>query len=89
MFGSGGFFVVVCTVATTPAPRPMHPTPQTAVRLGTPKPVLTVRAPTASSNASSTASNPAHPNPTPMPQRVLLSPDMQARLPCKHTLMLL
>ncbi|XP_056890866.1 helicase SRCAP isoform X2 [Takifugu flavidus] len=72
---------VVCTVATTSAPRPMHPAPQTAVRLSTPKPVLTVRAPTASSTASSTASNPAHPNPTPMPQRVLLSPDMQARLP--------
>lgn len=80
MFGSCGFSLVVCTVATTASPRPMQPTPQTAVRISTPKPVLTVRAPP----ASSTANNPTHPNPTPMPQRVLLSPDMQARLPCKY-----
>uniref|UniRef100_A0A7N6FHU6 Snf2-related CREBBP activator protein n=1 Tax=Anabas testudineus TaxID=64144 RepID=A0A7N6FHU6_ANATE len=45
-----------------------------------PKPVLTVRPPT----APCTASIPAHPGPNTssiMPQRVLLSPDMQARLP--------
>ncbi|XP_029312549.1 helicase SRCAP [Cottoperca gobio] len=72
---------VVCTVATTAPPRPsMHPTAQTAVRSNVPKPVLTVRPPT----ASCTASIAAHPGPNPgsvLPQRVLLSPDMQARLP--------
>nr|XP_046232950.1 helicase SRCAP [Scatophagus argus] len=72
---------VVCSVATTPPPRPpMHLTAQTAVRSSAPKPVLTVRPPA----ASCTASISAHPNPNPsniMPQRVLLSPDMQARLP--------
>ncbi|XP_034563893.1 helicase SRCAP isoform X3 [Notolabrus celidotus] len=70
---------VVCTVATTPAPRPtMHLTAQTAVRSSAPKPVLTVRPPT----AACAANIPAHPNPTNvLPQRVLLSPDMQARLP--------
>ncbi|XP_047464547.1 uncharacterized protein LOC125022184 [Mugil cephalus] len=72
---------VVCTVATTPPPRPsMHPTAQTAVRSTAPKPVLTVRPP----GAPCTASVPAHPSPNPgtvLPQRVLLSPDMQARLP--------
>ncbi|XP_008275975.1 helicase SRCAP isoform X2 [Stegastes partitus] len=71
---------VVCSVAPTP-PRPsMHPTAQTAVRSSAPKPVLTVRPP----SAPCTASIPAHPSPNPstvMPQRVLLSPDMQARLP--------
>uniref|UniRef100_A0A8P4KN71 Helicase SRCAP n=1 Tax=Dicentrarchus labrax TaxID=13489 RepID=A0A8P4KN71_DICLA len=72
---------VVCSVATTPPPRPsMHLTAQTAVRSNAPKPVLTVRPPT----ASCTASIPTHPSPNAgniMPQRVLLSPDMQARLP--------
>ena len=77
------FFLVVCTVATTAPPRlPMHPTAQIAVRASAPKPVLTVRPPT----ASCTTSIAAHPGPVPgsvLPQRVLLSPDMQARLPCK------
>ncbi|XP_069373356.1 helicase SRCAP isoform X1 [Paralichthys olivaceus] len=72
---------VVCSVASAPPPRPsMHPATQTAVRSNTPKPVLTVRPPT----APCTASIPAHPSPNPsaiMSQRVLLSPDMQARLP--------
>lgn len=68
---------VVCSVAPTPAPRPtIHP--QTAVRSSTPKPVLTVRPPA----APGAQSIPAHPSPSSvMPQRVLLSPDMQARLP--------
>ncbi|XP_039991417.1 helicase SRCAP [Xiphias gladius] len=72
---------VVCSVASAPPPRPStHPAAQTAVRSSVPKPVLTVRPPT----APCTASIPAHPSPNPssvMPQRVLLSPDMQARLP--------
>ncbi|XP_058477545.1 helicase SRCAP [Solea solea] len=71
---------VVCTVASAPPPRTsMHPAAQTAVRSSVPKPVLTVRPP----NTPCTASIPVHPspNPTSMPQRVLLSPDMQARLP--------
>ncbi|XP_029383074.1 helicase SRCAP [Echeneis naucrates] len=72
---------VVCSVASNPTPRPpLHPPAQTAVRSSTPKPVLTVRPPA----APCAASIPAHANPTPgsvMPQRVLLSPDMQARLP--------
>ncbi|KAM6896949.1 uncharacterized protein srcap [Xenentodon cancila] len=72
---------VVCSVAPTPPPRPsIHPTPQTAVRSSAPKPVATFRPPT----ATCVASVPSHPSPTPssiMPQRVLLSPDMQARLP--------
>ncbi|XP_044035906.1 helicase SRCAP isoform X2 [Siniperca chuatsi] len=72
---------VVCSVTTTPPPRTsMHLTAQTAVRSSAPKSVLTVRPPT----ASCTASIPTHPSPTAsnvMPQRVLLSPDMQARLP--------
>uniref|UniRef100_A0A672YFH5 Snf2-related CREBBP activator protein n=1 Tax=Sphaeramia orbicularis TaxID=375764 RepID=A0A672YFH5_9TELE len=72
---------VVCSVAPTPPPRPsMHPTAQTAVRSSTPKPMLTVRPP----SAPCTPGIPAHPSPNPsnvMPQRVLLSPDMQARLP--------
>uniref|UniRef100_A0A665W0I4 Snf2-related CREBBP activator protein n=1 Tax=Echeneis naucrates TaxID=173247 RepID=A0A665W0I4_ECHNA len=75
------FVVVVCSVASNPTPRPpLHPPAQTAVRSSTPKPVLTVRPPA----APCAASIPAHANPTPgsvMPQRVLLSPDMQARLP--------
>ena len=78
--------LVVCSVATTPPPRPpVHLTAQTAVRASAPKPVLTVRPPT----ASCTTGAPAHPSPNPstiMPQRVLLSPDMQARLPCECTL---
>lgn len=81
------FSAVVCSVATAAPPRqPVHLTAQTAVRSSAPKPVLTVRPPT----ASCTASIPAHPSPNPgniMPQRVLLSPDMQARLPCKCSLM--
>ncbi|XP_071318195.1 helicase SRCAP isoform X2 [Trachinotus anak] len=72
---------VVCSVASNPPPRPsMHPVAQTAVRSSVPKPVLTVRPPA----APCTASIPAHAGPNPgsvMPQRVLLSPDMQARLP--------
>lgn len=80
-------FSVVCSVSTTAAPRPsLHLSAQTAVRASAPKPVLTVRPPA----APCTASIPAHPSPNPgsvLPQRVLLSPDMQARLPCKSTLM--
>lgn len=77
------FLLVVCSVTTTPSPRPpVLLTAQTAVRSSVPKPVLTVRPPT----ASCTASIPVHPSPSPMPQRVLLSPDMQARLPCKYIL---
>uniref|UniRef100_A0AAQ4Q830 Snf2-related CREBBP activator protein n=1 Tax=Gasterosteus aculeatus aculeatus TaxID=481459 RepID=A0AAQ4Q830_GASAC len=72
---------VVCTVTTAAAPRPsMHPTAQIAVRSGAPRPVLTVRPPA----ASCAAGIPVHPGPNPgsvLPQRVLLSPDMQARLP--------
>uniref|UniRef100_UPI0037E8D6CE helicase SRCAP isoform X2 n=1 Tax=Semicossyphus pulcher TaxID=241346 RepID=UPI0037E8D6CE len=72
---------VVCSVSTAPPPRPsMHLTAQTAVRSSAPKPVLTVRPPT----AACAANIPAHPSPNPgnvLPQRVLLSPDMQARLP--------
>ncbi|XP_061666235.1 helicase SRCAP [Syngnathoides biaculeatus] len=72
---------VMCSVMTTPPPR-LHlpPAAQTAVRSTAPKQILTVRAPP----ASCTTSIPAHPTPNPgsiMPQRVLLSPDMQARLP--------
>ncbi|KAM7381183.1 hypothetical protein PAMA_012161 [Pampus argenteus] len=84
---------VVCSVASAPPPRPtIHPTAQTAVRSSAPKPVLTVRPPSAPSappapsapSAPCAGSIPAHPGPNPssvMPQRVLLSPDMQARLP--------
>uniref|UniRef100_A0A8C3B339 Snf2-related CREBBP activator protein n=1 Tax=Cyclopterus lumpus TaxID=8103 RepID=A0A8C3B339_CYCLU len=72
---------VVCTVATAAPPRlSMHATAQIAVRSGGPKAVLTVRHPA----ASCAAGVPAHPSPNPgsvLPQRVLLSPDMQARLP--------
>ncbi|XP_054624215.1 helicase SRCAP isoform X2 [Dunckerocampus dactyliophorus] len=72
---------VICSVATTPPPRSsLPPGAQTAVRSSAPKPVLTVRPPP----APCTASIPAHPSPNTssiMPQRVLLSPDMQARLP--------
>ncbi|XP_026171860.1 helicase SRCAP isoform X2 [Mastacembelus armatus] len=72
---------VVCSVASTAPPRPsVNPAAQTAVRSTAPKPVLTVRPPA----VPCTASIPAHPSPNPssvMPQRVLLSPDMQARLP--------
>ncbi|XP_068162357.1 helicase SRCAP [Antennarius striatus] len=68
-------------VENTSPPRPsMNLTTQAAVRASPPKPVLTVRPPT----ASCTASISAHSSPNPgniMPQRVLLSPDMQARLP--------
>ncbi|XP_028423510.1 helicase SRCAP isoform X3 [Perca flavescens] len=72
---------VVCTVSTSATPRPsMHLSAQTAVRASAPKPVLSVRPPA----APCTAGVPAHPSPNPgsvLPQRVLLSPDMQARLP--------
>uniref|UniRef100_A0A8C6TNZ7 Snf2-related CREBBP activator protein n=1 Tax=Neogobius melanostomus TaxID=47308 RepID=A0A8C6TNZ7_9GOBI len=67
---------VVCSVAPTPAPRPTIQL-QTAVRSSAPKAVLTVRPPA----APGTQSIPAHPSPSVLPQRVLLSPDMQARLP--------
>ncbi|XP_068439842.1 helicase SRCAP [Clinocottus analis] len=70
---------VVCTVSTAAPPRPsMHAAAaaaQIAVRSSGPRPVLTVRPPAASCV-------PAHPSPgSVLPQRVLLSPDMQARLP--------
>ncbi|XP_034049182.1 helicase SRCAP isoform X2 [Thalassophryne amazonica] len=72
---------VVCSVAPTHPPRPpVHPATQTAVRSSTPKPMLAVRPP----SALCTPSIPTHSNQNPssvMPQRVLLSPDMQARLP--------
>lgn len=71
---------VVCSVAPTASPRPPVQPPQTAVRSGGPKPILTVRPPSAPCAASIQAQS----SPTPsniMPQRVLLSPDMQARLP--------
>ncbi|XP_057681895.1 helicase SRCAP [Corythoichthys intestinalis] len=72
---------VVCSVTTTPPPRTaLPPGAQTAVRSSVPKQVLTVRPPP----APCTTGIPAHPPPNPgsiMPQRVLLSPDMQARLP--------
>ncbi|XP_076007895.1 uncharacterized protein srcap [Genypterus blacodes] len=72
---------VVCSVAPQALPRPtLHPSAQTAVRSSTPKAVLTVRPPA----ASCTPSVSAHLSPSPsnvLPQRVLLSPDMQARLP--------
>ncbi|XP_061612159.1 helicase SRCAP isoform X3 [Phyllopteryx taeniolatus] len=72
---------VTCSVMTTAPPRPhLSPGAQTAVRSSAPKQVLTVRPPP----APCTTSVPAHPTPNPgsiMPQRVLLSPDMQARLP--------
>lgn len=78
------FFSVVCSVTATPPPRPsLHASAQTAVRSTAPKPVLTVRPPA----APCTASIAAQPSPNPsnvMPQRVLLSPDMQARLPCEY-----
>ncbi|KAM9837878.1 uncharacterized protein srcap [Aulostomus maculatus] len=71
----------VCSVAATPPPRSaMNPIAQTAVRSNVPKPMLTVRPPA----VPATTSIPAHPSPNPssvMTQRVLLSPDMQARLP--------
>ncbi|XP_028331371.1 helicase SRCAP [Gouania willdenowi] len=69
---------VVCSVA--PTPPPPRPHIQTAVRSAGPRPLLTVRPPA----APGATAVPAHPSPTPssvMPQRVLLSPDMQARLP--------
>ncbi|XP_061120851.1 helicase SRCAP [Syngnathus typhle] len=72
---------VICSVTTAAPPRtPLPPGAQTAVRSSAPKQVLTVRPPP----APSTTGIPAHPTPKPgsiMPQRVLLSPDMQARLP--------
>ncbi|KAM9831234.1 uncharacterized protein srcap [Neosynchiropus ocellatus] len=69
---------VVCTVASTPPPPRPPSAPQTAVRSSFPKPVLTVRPPI----SPCVTGVPAHPSPNPsMPQRVLLSPDMQARLP--------
>ncbi|KAG7280654.1 hypothetical protein CRUP_023273, partial [Coryphaenoides rupestris] len=76
----------VSPAAQTPKPPPVVETPQTlaptAVRSIGPRPVLTVRPP----GAPGAPSVPAQPTPAPMPshvmpQRVLLSPDMQARLP--------
>uniref|UniRef100_H3CXJ7 Snf2-related CREBBP activator protein n=1 Tax=Tetraodon nigroviridis TaxID=99883 RepID=H3CXJ7_TETNG len=56
----------VTEVTSAPAPSPVvqQGKCQTTVRISTPKPVLTVRAPP----SSSTANNPAHPNPTSLPQ---------------------
>ncbi|XP_077482593.1 helicase SRCAP [Stigmatopora argus] len=75
---------VVCSVTTAPPPRTaLPPGAQTAVRSSIPKHVLTVRPPPPPP-ASCTTGIPVHPPPNPgsiMPQRVLLSPDMQARLP--------
>ncbi|XP_019743358.1 helicase SRCAP isoform X2 [Hippocampus comes] len=72
---------VICSVTATPPPRtPLPPGAQTAVRSSIPKQVLTVRPPP----APCTTGIPGLPSPNPgsiMPQRVLLSPDMQARLP--------
>ncbi|XP_056152695.1 helicase SRCAP [Lampris incognitus] len=68
---------VVCSVAPTPPRLPVHSPSQTAVRSSAPKPVPSIR-PSASPSAPSV---PASAPSNVMPQRVLLSPDMQARLP--------
>uniref|UniRef100_A0A8C6LQG1 Snf2-related CREBBP activator protein n=1 Tax=Nothobranchius furzeri TaxID=105023 RepID=A0A8C6LQG1_NOTFU len=63
-----------------PRPKPVRMKVNRYELSSTPKPVLTVRPP----SVPGAASVPAHPSPNPgsiMPQRVLLSPDMQARLP--------
>ncbi|CAB1337947.1 unnamed protein product [Coregonus sp. 'balchen'] len=74
---------VLCSVApTAPSRLPMHPSGPfavgTVVRSGSPMPVLAVRSPTVSCNP---ATHPTLPPSNVMTQRVLLSPDMQARLP--------
>nr|XP_046224857.1 helicase SRCAP-like isoform X3 [Oncorhynchus gorbuscha] len=69
----------VCSVAPTAPPRPpLHPSGPSVMRSGSPMPVLAVRPPTTSCNPAT------HLTPPPsnvLTQRVLLSPDMQARLP--------
>ncbi|XP_030631002.1 helicase SRCAP [Chanos chanos] len=77
----------VCTVGPTAAPRaPVCPNPPAvavgtgvAVRPGVAHPVMTVRPPTAAGTPTVSAAPPPTSNVT--TQRVLLSPDMQARLP--------
>ncbi|XP_020316068.2 helicase SRCAP isoform X1 [Oncorhynchus kisutch] len=73
---------VYSVAPTAPSRPPVHPSGPcavgTVVRSGSPMPVLAVRSPTASCNPA-THSTPTSSNV--MTQRVLLSPDMQARLP--------
>ncbi|KAM9411834.1 uncharacterized protein ACWYII_026379 [Salvelinus alpinus] len=73
---------VYSVAPTAPSRPPVHPSSPcavgTVVRSGSPMPVLAVRSPTASCNPA-THSTP--PSSNVMTQRVLLSPDMQARLP--------
>ncbi|XP_038846177.1 helicase SRCAP [Salvelinus namaycush] len=69
----------VCSVAPTAPPRPpLHPSGPSVMRSGSPMPVLAVRPPTTSCNP---ATHLTHPPSNVLTQRVLLSPDMQARLP--------
>eukprot|EP00063_Salmo_salar_P039741 XP_014014576.1 PREDICTED: uncharacterized protein LOC106579300 isoform X2 [Salmo salar] len=69
----------VCSVAPIAPPRPpLHPSGPSVMRSGSSMPVLAVRPPTTSCNPAT------HLTPPPsnvLTQRVLLSPDMQARLP--------
>eukprot|EP00063_Salmo_salar_P059666 XP_014034501.1 PREDICTED: helicase SRCAP-like isoform X1 [Salmo salar] len=73
---------VYSVAPTSPSRPPVHPSGPCAVgtvmRSGSPMPVLAVRSPTVSCNPA-THSTP--PSSNVMTQRVLLSPDMQARLP--------
>uniref|UniRef100_A0A674CZ77 Snf2 related CREBBP activator protein n=1 Tax=Salmo trutta TaxID=8032 RepID=A0A674CZ77_SALTR len=72
----------MCSVAPIAPPRPpLHPSGPSVMRSGSPMPVLAVRPPTTSCNPAT------HLTPPPsnvLTQRVLLSPDMQARLPCEY-----
>ncbi|KAM9560254.1 uncharacterized protein ACWYII_017928 isoform 2-T3 [Salvelinus alpinus] len=69
----------MCSVAPTAPPRPpLHPSGPSVMRSGSPMPVLAVRPPTTSCNP---ATHLTHPPSNVLTQRVLLSPDMQARLP--------
>ena len=69
----------VTAVASAPIPLTLTHTPAAALRHSVPHPVLSVRHPTPVVPQVVTAPSSL------VTQRVLLSPDMQARLPCEYS----
>lgn len=67
-------------VVSTPVPVAVSHMTAAAIRPSAPHPVLTVRPPTPVAAPVATAASSV------VTQRVLLSPDMQARLPCEHSM---
>lgn len=67
----------------TPVAAPQVPACQSVTSMSSVNPVMNIRH--ASPSTAPTVSVAPQPSSNVMTQRVLLSPDMQARLPCKYT----